>query len=126
MQDDGRPFRFVVRDRDAKYPPAVDRVFAAEGLTVVRTPHRAPRANAYAERWVHSACEECLDHHLVATAGHLRRVLTAYVAHYNRARPHQGLGQCCPTPFTVAPTQGTVQRRDILGGLVHEYYREAA
>jgi len=126
MQDDGRPLRFLIRDRDAKYPPAFDRVFTAEGVEVVRTPYRAPQANGYAERWVRSVRAECLDQLLVAGEGHLRRVLTTYVAHYNEARPHQGLDQRCPTPCAVASPQGPVQRRDVLGGLIHEYYREAA
>jgi putative transposase len=101
-------------------------VFAAEGLSVIRTPYRAPQANAFAERWVRSAREECLDHLLIAGERHLRGVMASYVAHDNRARPHQGLDQRCPTPLPAAPKQGAVHRRDILGGLVHEYYREAA
>ncbi len=101
-------------------------MFAAEGLEVVRTPYRAPTANAFAERWVRSARAECLDHLLIAGAAHLRRVLGAYVAHDNQARPHQGLDQRCPSPRPVALPQGPVQRRDVVGGLIHEYYREAA
>jgi hypothetical protein len=69
---------------------------------------------------------ECLDHLLVVNEAHLRQVLTAYVAHYNEARPHQGLDQRCPTPYPVASPRGPLQRRDVLGGLIHEYYREAA
>jgi transposase InsO family protein len=126
LQDQGRGLRYLLHDRDAKFAPAFDRVFAAEGLTVVRTPYRAPRANAFAERWVRSARQECLDHLLIAGEGHLRRVLTEYVAHYNRARPHQGLGQSCPAPLHEPRPSGAVRRRDVLGGLVHEYYREAA
>ena len=118
--------RFLIHDRDAKFPASFDAVLAAEGIEVVRTPYRAPTANAYAERWVRSARAECLDHVLVAREGHLRWVLAAYVAHYNEARPHQGLDQRCPIPLPAAPTRGVVHRRDILGGLVHEYYREAA
>jgi transposase InsO family protein len=125
QEEDARP-RFLIRDRDAKFPASFDAVFAAEGIEVVRTPYRSPAANAYAERWVHSARAECLDHVLVAGERHLRRVLAAYVAHYNEARPHQGLDQRCPTPITVASSQGPVQRRDVLGGLIHEYYRVAA
>ena len=126
LQEVGRPCRYLIHDRDAKFPAAFGRVFAAEGFAVVRTPYRAPQANAYAERWVRSAREECLDHVLVMGENHLRRVLDAYVAHFNEARPHQGLGQGCPIPLTAAPSDGVVCRRDILGGLVREYYREAA
>jgi len=126
LQDHGRPLRFLIHDRDAKFPPAFDRVFAAEGLEIVRTPYRAPTANAYAERWIRSARAECLDHLLIVGAGHVQRVLAKYVAHYNEAHPHQGLDQRCPTPLTVASPHGPVHRRDVVGGLIHEYYREAA
>ena len=64
----------------------------------MRTPYRAPKANAYAERWVRSVRAECLDHLLIVNEAHLRRVLAEYVAHYNRARPHRGLGQRTPVP----------------------------
>jgi transposase InsO family protein len=120
------PPRFLIHDRDAKYPPTFDAGLAAKGIKVVRTPYRAPTANAYAQRWVRTARAECLDHLLIVGEGHLSRVLREYVAHYNEARPHQGLDQGCPIPLTPSPTDGTVRRRDRLGGLLHEYYREAA
>ena len=101
-------------------------MFAAEGVEVVRTPYRAPMANAYAERWVRSAPEECLDHLLIVNEAHLRHALAAYVVHYNQARPHQGIGQRAPIPFDERSRQGPVRRRDVLGGLIHEYDREAA
>ncbi len=126
LHETGMSPRFLIHDRDAKFPPAFDTVFAAEGIEVVRTPYQTPTANAYAERWVRPAREECLDHLLIAGEGHLRRMLAAYVAHYNKARPHQGLGQDCPTPLRAPHPQGPVQWRDVLGGLVHEYHREAA
>ena len=92
----------------------------------MRTPYRAPNANAHAERWVRSAREECLDHLLIAGEAHLRRVLTEYVAFYNEARPHQGLEQQCPVALPTLVRGGPVRRRDRLGGLLHDYYREAA
>jgi hypothetical protein len=101
-------------------------VFATEDIEVVRTPYRAPRANAYAERWVRSVRAECLDHLLVVSEGHLRRILAAYITHYNRARPHQGLEQRTPVPSVPQAHGGPVRRRDALGGLIHEYDREAA
>ena len=81
LQEREQPMRFLVRDRDAKFPVSCDAVFVAEGLEVIRTPYRAPDANAYAERWVRSAREECLDHLLSASEAHLRRVLADYVTY---------------------------------------------
>jgi len=126
MQETGAAPRFLIHDRDAKFPPAFDTVFASEGVAIVRTPYRAPNANAYAERRVRSARAECLDHLLVAGEAHLRRVLTEYVAFYNEARPHQGLEQRCPVALPSPMRDGPVRRRDRLGGLLHDYYREVA
>ena len=92
----------------------------------MRTPYRSPTANAYAERWVRTARAECLDHLLIAGEQHLRRVLAEYSTHYNRSRPHQRLGQQTPIPHVPSEPRGVVRRRDVLGGLIHEYNREAA
>ena len=126
LQEDGHPVRYLIHDRDAKFPPAFDTVFATEGVEISRTPYRAPNANAHAERWVRSVREECLDHLLIVNAAHLRRVLAAYVTHYNQARPHQGLQQRTPVPFAPRACTGPVKRRDVVGGLIHEYDRVAA
>ena len=126
LQDEGPSSRFLIHDRDAKFPAAFDTVFAAEGVEVVRTPYRSPTANAYAERWVRSVRAKCLDHLLIVNEAHLRHVLTGYVAHYNQARPHQGIAQRAPIPFDACARQGPVRRRDVLGGLIHEYDRETA
>jgi hypothetical protein len=121
--------RFLIRDHDAKFTAPFDEVFATEGITVIRTPIRAPRANAYAERFVGTARKECLDWILVLGRRHLERVLRSYVEHYNRARPHRGIGRAVPhgpssPPSPVEPND--VRRRDILGGLIHEYHGAAA
>src|SRR6266511_1630005 len=111
--------RILVRDRDSKFSGPFDEVFRTEGLTVVKTPVRAPMANAVAERWVGTARRECLDHVLVFGRRHLQRVLGAYTEHYNRSRPHRGLDLDLPEPESDAEgmTTGTkVQRRDVLGG----------
>jgi len=118
--------RFLIRDRDAMFPASVDTVLASEGVEIIRTPFRAPNANAVAERWIRSAREEVLDHLLVLGERHLRRVLTEYVAYYNHRRPHQGLDQRCPVPAASAPSGGVVERHDVLGGLVHDYERRVA
>jgi len=102
-------------------------VFAAQGVRVVRTPVRAPRANAFAERWVGTVRRECLDWQLITGERHLQRVLREYVEHYNAARPHRALRLHPPFgPPTRGAGSGDVQRRDRLGGLLHEYHRAAA
>jgi putative transposase len=123
-------FRFFLRDRDAKFTAAFDAVFAAAGIQVLKTPPRAPKANAYAERWVRTTRTECLDWVLVCNHRHLERVLTDYVRHYNTARPHRGIDLDVPVPSAKPTPAGIdnirhIKRVDVLGGLIHEY-RHAA
>ncbi len=117
--------RFLVRDRDAKFSGAFDEVFRTEGVRVIRTPIQAPRANAFAERFVRTARTECLDHTLIRGRRHLERVLRIYLSHYIEQRPHRGLDLATPARMHAAPTgspRGTkVARKDVLGGLIHEY-----
>jgi putative transposase len=126
LQDGRVTARYLIHDRDAKFVPAFDAVLRSEGVEVVRTSYRAPTANAIAERWVGSVRRECLDHLLIVSEAHLRRVLSVYVAHYNQARPHQGLEQGTPIPLADRAGQGAIRRRELLGGLLREYDREAA
>ncbi len=127
LQDEGKELQFLLRDRDAKFPAGFDEVFRSEGIRVLRLPYRAPRVNAFAERWVGSARREALEHLLILGCRHLDHVLREYVDHYQRARPHQGLGQRIPDGRSEAREQrrGPVVRRDRLGGLLHEYTRAA-
>ena len=119
-------FTLLVPDRDAKFVASFDAVFAADGVRVVKTPVRAPRANAYAERWVRTVRAECLDWIMIWDRRHLERVLSAYVDHYNRARPHRGLGLEVPAVTDkLPPPTGPIERIDVLGGLIHEYRRAA-
>jgi transposase InsO family protein len=131
LQEQGHQFRYLIRDRDAKFTAAFDTVFAVAGIEVVKIPPRAPRANAYAERWVRTVRAECLDWTLVWNQRQLHRVLTEYLRHYNTARPHRGLDLLPPRPAPqlrlVEPDTvvSPVQRVDVLGGLIHEYRRAA-
>ena len=120
--------RLLIRDRDAKFSGPFDEVLRTEGLTVVKTPVRAPKANAFAERWVGTVRGECLDRMLILSRRHLRRVLGVYTEHYNRGRPHRALELYPPDRRSGAErAEGIgVRRRDILGGLIHEYERAAA
>jgi transposase InsO family protein len=121
--------RFLVRDRDTKYSGPFDAVLRAEGVRVIRTPVRAPRANAFAERFVRTVRRECLDHVLIYGPSHLEHVLGAYVAHHVDERPHRGLGLAVPAGDGALEVRGTtnapVERRDVLSGLIHEYRRAA-
>jgi hypothetical protein len=118
--------RFLIHDRDRKFTASFDEVFRSERITVIHTPMRAPQANAYAERFVRTVRTECRDWLLIVGRRHLEQVLRIYIQHYNGERPHRGLALHPPQPLAPAfPRDGDVQRRDRLGGLVHEYYRTA-
>jgi transposase InsO family protein len=125
-QADG--LKFLIRDRDAKFAAPFDAVFTAIGVRIIKTPIRAPRANAIAERWIASTRRECLDQMLITGERHLRLVLSEYVDHYNGHRPHRTLHQNPPAGRAHPPTAVTntrVLRRDRLGGLIHEYAQVA-
>jgi len=116
--------RFLLRDRDTKFSGPFDEVFRTEGVGVIRTPIRAPRANAFAERFVRTVRRECLDHVLICGRRHLQWLLRTYVSHYTDERPHRGLHLMPPSgrPAVDCPDPAAhVRRRDVLGGLIHEY-----
>ena len=131
MKLDDRPtaVRFLIRDRDTKFVGPFDEVFRSEGAKVILTPVRAPNANAYAERVIETVRAECLDWSLILGRGHLDRTLRTYATHYNRERPHRALGLATPVAEDgVSPPvrPPDVRRRDLLGGLIHEYHGLAA
>jgi putative transposase len=132
LDDRERPLRFLIHDRDAKFSGGFDQIFLSQGLTVIRTPIQAPNANAHAERWVGSVRRECLDRLLIVSRRQLEHVLRIYTGHYNHHRPHRALAFRPPeqadggaTPLR-APPHPQLNRRDLLGGLIHEYEHAAA
>ena len=118
--------RFLIRDRDAKYTGSFDAVFAADGIETLKTAPRAPRMNAHCERIIGTLQREALDHLLIWSETHARRVLDTYAQHYNQHRPHQArdqlppLAQEHPAPVTDL-TYHRLLRKRVLGGVINEY-----
>ena len=127
LADRPRAARFLIRDRDTKFTASFDEVFRSEGIGIIKTPIRAPRANAFAERFVGTVRRECLDRFLIFGRRHLEQVLVEYLAHYNQHRPHRSLEQRAPHHMGVKltpveePDPMHLRRSDVLGGLIHEY-----
>jgi transposase InsO family protein len=124
MMDLPAPFGFLLRDRDAKYTTRFDAVFHAEGITTVKTPIQAPRANAICERWIGTLRRECTDRLLIYHERHLRAVLTVCLAHYYQHRPHRTLHRRPPQPLQPPPANlpaNQIRRRRIFHGLINQY-----
>jgi len=122
FDEDNTNLRFLIRDRDSKFTDVFDNVFKSAGFHVIHTPLRAPNANAYAELWIRTVREECLDHLLIMNQAHLEQVLDSYIDYYETSRPHQGLDQQTPIPSEPVPYSGQVRKRDVLGGIINDYY----
>jgi transposase InsO family protein len=128
LGDRAAQFTVLIRDRDSKFTGVFDAVFASECIRILRTPVRAPRANAIAERWIGTVRRELVDRMLILNRRHLTAMLTEYVAHYNHHRPHRALSQAAPLkslPPPASPSQRHLRRRDLLDGLIHEYTQVA-
>ncbi|SDM25194.1 Integrase core domain-containing protein [Nonomuraea jiangxiensis] len=127
LADRAEGFTFLIRDRDTKFTATFDEIFTAAGIRIPRTPPRAPRANAFAERRIGGLRQELLDRILIVNARHLRRVLAAYETHFNEHRPHRSLRQAAPLRALPDPVEDDIKviRRDRLGGLIHEYAQVA-
>jgi len=128
LDERGLGTRFLIHDRDTKFTRAFDGILQGDGITIIRTPVRAPNANAYAERWVGSVRRECLDRLLILGRRQLKHVLRVYVRHFNQQRPHRGLKLRPPDgchridpPPNATTGIPRLHRRDLLGGLLHEY-----
>ena len=124
LADRSRSIKFLIRDRDTKFTTSFDDVFRSEGIRMIKTLVRSPRANAFAERWVRTVRTERIDWLLILGHGHLERILHRYVTHYNQQRPHRGIDLSVPVPsgITTAPPTVRVHRSDVLGGLIHAYH----
>ena len=126
LDDRIHPVKFLIRDRDTKFTSSFDESFKAGGIRVIRTPVRAPRANAFAECFVGTVRRECLDRMLIFGRRHLDRVLAEYIAHYNHHRPHRALRQLAPfalvsPPPIDDPEPAELRCNDVVLGLIHEY-----
>ena len=126
LVDQAQAVKFLIRDHDTKFTSSFDAVFAADGIRTIKTPVRAPRANALCERVIGTIRRECHDRMLIFGRRHLEAVLAEYVEHYNSHRPHRSLSQRAPSALDSLPAPiddinpARVQRTDRLGGLVHE------
>ncbi len=127
LGDGADQLRFLIRDRDSKFTTSFDAVFVGADMRIIRTPIRAPRANAIAERFIGTLRRECLDHLLIIGTRHLTAVLREYIDHYNGHRPHRALHQQPPAGGTPPRPEAVIRtlRRDRLGGLIHEYVQVA-
>ncbi len=132
LEDAGHRTRFLIRDRDGKYPQLFDTILADTGIEVVLTGIRMPRMNAIMERWVRTCRRELLDRTLIWNQHHLLYALKEFEEHYNNHRPHRALSQASPLRSRPEPVIDPVQithlnihRRDRLGGLLHEYHHAA-
>ena len=117
-------FCFLLHDRDSKFGGAFDEVFRSEGTRIIRTPIRAPNANAYAERWVGTFRRECLDRILIVNRRQLEQVLRGYTAHYNEHRRHRSLSLQPPDqqPAAAVPVPAQrIHKHELLGWLINEY-----
>jgi transposase InsO family protein len=128
LDDTNQRFRFLIRNRDTKFTTAFDAVFTAIDIRIVKTPVRAPRANAIAERFVGTTRRELLDRILIINQRNAASVLHAFEHHYNNHRSHRTLGQAAPLrplPHDTPTAVDNIRRHDRLGGLIHEYQHVA-
>jgi len=130
-------YRWLIHDRSGIFSESVYRAIRSLGIEALKTPIRAPQANAYCERLIGSLRRECLDWFLVLNERHLRIVVREWATHYNHGRPHRSLGPGIPDPPTgllvrsqmqrhQLPRDNLIKKRPILGGLHHEYRVEEA
>jgi transposase InsO family protein len=121
-----RDKRYLILDRDAKYSDVFRSLLTREGIHVIRLPPRSPNLNAYAERFVRSIKEECLNRMIFFGRASLRHAIMQYMTHYHGERNHQGIGNRLLQPLsTIRELHGAIKRRERLGGMLSYYHREA-
>jgi transposase InsO family protein len=132
LHDAGSTARYLIRDRDGKYPALFDAILADSGISVVRSGVRVPRMNAIMERWVRTCRRELLDRTLIYNQRHLLQTLREYETFYNAHRPHQGIANARPLAPLPEPITNQdqlarlrIHRHDRLGGLLHHYQHAA-
>jgi hypothetical protein len=120
-------FRFLIRDRDAKFTAAFDAVFTSEDITVAKIPPRSPNCNPHAERFIRSVREECTNRVLLFDRGHAEKILRAYAHHFNNHRPHQGRHQLAPNddPTIIPLPPPRIERHRTVAGLINDYRRSS-
>jgi putative transposase len=122
----GQAPKYLIRDNDSKFGSSFQQVATTSGIKLLKTPYHVPRANAICERFLRSVRQECLDHLLILQEKQLHRVLNAYVAYFNQARPHQGIRQRIPERRRSVPSSqdagNKVVALPVMGGLHHDYH----
>jgi len=124
LEDGDSTIHLLIHDRDTKFVTTFDTV-RSTNVHVIRALFRAPNANAFAERWVRTVRQECLNKLIIVNHAHLQHVLGEYVTYYNLSRPHQGLDQQTPIPGLTPTLAGNICSRPVLGGIIHGHYRAA-
>ena len=122
----GQAPKYLICDHDSKFGSCFRRVATTSGIKLLKTPVQAPRANAICERFLRSVRQECLDHLLIFQEKQLQRVPNKYAVYFNRARPHQGIGQQIPEPSRSAHSSQDAGNKviafPVMGGLHHDYH----
>lgn len=128
LEGEGLEACFLIRDRDVVYPERMKQFWKSEGVTVIKTPVRSPKANAFCESFIGTFKKECLNHFTCFSRGQLNYICKTWFRYYNTERPHRGKGidnNVLDVDFTPR-TQGRVRCKEELGGIIKSYYREAA
>jgi putative transposase len=137
-EEQGVEARLFLRDNDRCYADDFDEMLRHAGVNPIHTPHAAPNANAFADHWIRSLRQECLDHLIICGLGRLQYVIDEYRRFYNEHRPHQGISNRIPDRGTQPPKGlllparrshlrcSGMQCQHFLGGLLKSYFRSAA